>query len=612
MREDRQKRRQSRREYVKTARRLFRYMLMFQTSVIWFVVVSAGAAAILVAGPRILGLMTTQIFSDVMAMAAGERMGVEFSGITGIALLLLGLYALSYFCQYMQGRLMTRITNRSTYNIRKDVAAKLNRIPLSYFEEHSRGEILSHVTNDADVIAFSFNQTVTQFTNTVFVAGGTAIVMFTMNAWLALIVLAVLPVALLAAHHAVGKSQRHYSALQNHLSDMEVHLLEDYAGVRHPEFSRNAEGAQARAAAGEASGQTIEERFEELNEKICTTASRSQFISGSLAAGVSAVSVFAYIGICVLGGWLAIRGILQIGEIQAFIQYVRTFTQPVVQLSTISGSAQRMLSAARRIFRFLDLPEEEALKGENERKASSGEIEVRGMHVSREPEEAGRPFDLRIPEGSFVAVTGPRGSGKTAFVEALLGIREPAAGSVYIGGEPADALGDEEKRALFGVALQTVWLEDETVRDNIRLGHPGATDGEVEEAAKAAQAHEYILNLPDGYDTKLGEKSVSLSKGQAQLLQAARIFLHNPRIVVLDEALQSVDAAARRRVFRALRDRTDKTTVVFVSKEPADIRSADTILMMEDGRVAQIGTYMELVKKRGAFSRFFGEGPEEG
>lgn len=576
--------------------RIFRnYMCRFKPALIAFFCFAAAAVACSVLVPRFLGLATTRIFDDVMAIARGTAAGVDFPYLVRIALILLVLYAVSAACQYMQGRLMTRITNRSTYFIRQDIASKLNRLPLSYFENRDRSGVLSLVTNDADVIAFSLNQVVTQVINTALALTGITVIMFFMNWLLALLVVAALPLCLLASHLAGCADQQRFSDLQSSLSDMTAHVSDVYL-LQDMLRSGKGRGPQLR-------------RFDRINERIYRSSWRAQFASGALLPAVSAISSFTYIAVCVLGSLMAVRGILTVGEIQAFIQYVRSFTQPVTQLATIRASVEHILAAASRIFAFLDSPEQPAVSGAGHTAALKGAVEFQDVCVQ---DESGRPLlsgiSFRVPAGSAVAVAGRHGSGKSLLLRTLAGLYPAASGHILIDGCDLTSLSAAERRETFAAAFQSPWLQAETIASNIRYGVPDAGPEKVQEAARRVGADVLARSHAGSYDEMLSERHRNLARGEAELLQLARAALTGARISILDDAVQNVDPLTRLRALDAFRKPADGTVFIATGRL-ADLRRADYVILLHQGKIAAAGTLAEVTAAE-AFRALFGA-PED-
>lgn len=570
--------------------RIYRcYMCRFKSALTAFFCFAAAAVAFAVLGPRILGLATTRIVSDVMAMADGIASGIDFPYLGRIALILLVLYAGSALCQYMQGRLMTRITNRSTYFIREDISKKLNHLPLSYFENHDHAEILSFVTNDADVIAFSLNQVMTQLINTILALIGITVIMFSMSWLLALVVLAMLPLSLLAAHAVNTASQHRYNAFQASLGHMTAHVADVY--LMH-DILRSGRGNKEQLA-----------EFDRLNASMYDSAWRAQFVSGSLHPAVSAISSFTYVGICVLGSLLAAAGSLSIGEIQAFIQYVRSFTQPVTQLASTAASVQHILAAASRIFAFLDADDMPMPTGESDA-ATGGSVAFESVSVhDANGNVLLENISFSVPAGTHVVVAGRHGSGKSLLLKTLAGLYPPTAGRITVDGQDLASFSSQARRQLFSAAFQVPWLETESVAANVAYGRPHASPEQIRSAVQQAQTSDIIEQRTDGYGEQLSERHRNLSQGEAELLQLARGILAQGRIPILDDAMQSVDPLTRHKVLQSVAK--SSKTVFIVTGNPTDLHLADYVILLDHGHVAAAGTLTE-VEHTAAFREFWG------
>lgn len=569
------------------ARRIVRYYGLFRKQMAIFVMVTAIAVTLGVIGPGVLGLITTRIFTGIMAITDGTATELDYPYIARIALILLCMYAAIYACQYLQGRMMTRITNRTTYHIRKDISRKINRLPLGWFARRDHGEVLSLVTNDADVIAVSLGQVTTQICNSAFTLVGVAVVMLLMDVPLALLVLALMPVGWIVAKLLARASGRHYTAHQEHMSDLTAFSDKHYAahGV-----------AQARGKRGQP-----QEAFSAISHKTRQDAFRGQAIAGVFLPVMSATTNFAYAGVCALGARLVLLGSLTIGDLQAFIQYIRSFFNALVQLATLRTSLEHLVAAAGHIFEFLDMPEEAA----RPRKAHPDHIEgnLRVCDVEYAYEDADGPvlrdISLDARKGERIVLAGSEGSGKSTLIRLLGGQMLPRHGHITLDGELLDELSQDTLAACVRSVPQVPWLENETVRENIRYGKPDATDEEVVSAAKEAHADSFIRMLPEGYDTLVEEMAANLSGGQRQLVQLARAFLGHPKVLLLDDALSELDALTRCEILEALRQ--TGATQILASLLPDVAASADSILVIENGRIVQRGTPAELFHENGPF-----------
>lgn len=566
------------------------YYGLFRKQMVIFLVVTVISVTLGVLGPGVLGLITTRIFTGVMAMTDGQATELDFPYMAQVAAVLLCMYAAMYACQYLQGRMMTRITNRTTYNIRKDISRKINRLPLSWFDESAHGEVLSLVTNDADVLGVTLGQVTTQLFNSAFTLVGVGGTMLVMDPQLGLLVLCLVPLGWAVSKILSIRSGRHYQAHQEHISELTSFSDKHYSA--HSMVQATGSTARSQAIFEEASGRMRRDAF------------RAQSIAGVFLPVMSAATNFCYAGVCALGGRLVLQGTMTIGNLQAFIQYIRSFFNALVQLATIRTSLEHLVAAAGHIFDFLEMPEEASWEGERKPDDVEGGVRVQelGYTYGKADRPAVREVSFEARPGERVVLAGPSGGGKSTLLRLMGGFLPAGEGGVRLDGVPLGKYVQDTLTAFIGSVPQIPWLVNETVEDNIRYGRPDATEEQVVEAAKAAQADGFIRALPEGYKTPVAEMAANLSSGQKQLVQLARAFLGHPSVLLLDDALVELDALTRQEILTALRE--TGATQILASSLPDVAASADRLIMLEDGRIVQEGTPEELFTQPGAFRSY--------
>ncbi|MBR2810746.1 MAG: ABC transporter ATP-binding protein, partial [Solobacterium sp.] len=515
--------------------KLFRYMKPYYLQIVIIVLFSVGSTIFGIVGPRILGSATTRLAQGLVSKYTGGE-GIDFDGIGRILLTLMALYLASALFTYIQGWMMAGVTQKITYSLRKEISQKINRLPLKYFDTQTHGEVLSRVTNDVDVVSQSLHQSIQQVFTSLIMIIGVLYMMIRISWKLTLMALIVVPLSGISAAMVVMNSQKYFKAQQKTLGNVNGHIEEMYGGH-----------IVMKAFNGEE--RSIRE-FDELNEKLYNSAWKAQFMSGIMMPITNFIGNLGYVGVCVLGGYLAIHEGLAVGDIQAFITYVRNFNQPITQTAQIMNVLQSTAAAAERVFEFLE--EQEEIPDTSEPvniRDDKGEIHIKGnvtfdhVHFGYDPEKIIiHDFSAYIARGSQIAVVGPTGAGKTTIVKLLMRFYELNSGSIRIDGIETTKLTRRDLRDCFGMVLQDAWLRSGTIRENIRYGRMDATDAEVEKAAEDAYVDHFIRTLENGYDTEINEESTNISQGQKQLLTIARAFLADPRILILDEATSSVDS----------------------------------------------------------------------
>ncbi len=573
--------------------KLVRYIGKHRLAVVIVMIFSAVSTVFSILGPKILGQATTSIFSDMMGMVDGSKSGIDFTYVAQIIFQLVVLYVISAVFAYIQGIMMAKVAVDVTYNMRKDISEKINKLPLKYFDTKSYGEVLSYVTNDVDTITQSLNQSLSQIISSVTMIIGIIIMMFSMSWQMTIIALLIIPVSLVFVTAVVKRSQKHFTAQQDYLGHVNGHVEEMYSNHR-----------VVKAFNGEE--RSVDE-FDGMNGKLYQAAWRSQFLSGLMMPVMNFIGNIGYVAICILGGWLTINGSLPIGDIQAFIQYVRQFTQPIMQIANISNVLQMTMAAAERVFDFLGEGEQspEALNPAPTGNAE-GRVDFDHVHFGYDPEKIIiHDFSVHVKPGQKVAIVGPTGAGKTTIIKLLMRFYELQGGAILVDGHNITGFTRHDLRDMFGMVLQDAWLENTTIRENIRYGRLEATDDEVVAAAKAAQADHFIRTLPEGYDTEINEASSNISQGQKQLLTIARTILSDPKMLILDEATSSVDTRTEIQIQQAMDELMKGRTSFVIAHRLSTIRNADVIFVMRDGDVVEYGPHEELLAQKGFYSELY-------
>ncbi|WP_102050678.1 ABC transporter ATP-binding protein [Pygmaiobacter massiliensis] len=575
-----------------TARKLIQYLGSYNKQIVVVFFAAALSCIFMIAGPKVLAYATNELFSGVMKMFTGTG-GIDFAYIARILLFLLGLYLLSFGLSYLQGFVMTGVTQKVTYRLRQDISKKISRLPLAYFDGTSTGDVLSRVTNDVDTVSQSLNQSLTQIITSVTTVLGVLVMMLTISPTMTLVALLVLPISFLLIGTIVKKSQPLFKRQQNYLGKVNGHVEEMYGGHLVVQAFDRADESIA--------------TFEELNDELYNSAWKSQFFSGLMMPLMNFVGNLGYAAICVLGGYLTIQGRISVGDIQAFIQYVRSFTQPISQIANISNVLQQTAAAAERVFEFLE-EEEEVADPDQPLDPSVVEGEVAFAHVKfgYDPSKIIiHDFSAIIQPGQRVAIVGPTGAGKTTMVKLLMRFYDVTEGAILLDRYDLRQFSRDGLRSLFGMVLQDTWLYHDTIMENIRYGRLSATDDEVIAAAKAAGVHRFIRTLPDGYNTVLSEDADNISQGQKQLLTIARAILSDPKILILDEATSSVDTRTEQKIQRAMNTLMEGRTSFVIAHRLSTIRDSDLILVMRDGDIVEVGNHEDLMQRKGFYADLY-------
>ena len=574
-----------------TLAKLIAFMGRFKAAIVVVLVFAVGSTIFNIVGPKVLSTATTELFNGIVAKIDGSG-GIDFDAIARILVFTLGLYLLSAACSFVQGWIMSSVSQRTCYQLRGAIADKIDRMPMGYFERTSVGDTLSRITNDMDTLGQSLNQGVTQLITSVTTIVGVLIMMLSINPLMTLITVVILPVSIVLIMVVVKRSQKYFVAQQRTLGKINGIVEETFSGHAIVKAFNREDG-------------TVD-RFNETNAKLYGSAWKSQFFSGLMQPIMTFVGNLGYVAVAIAGSFLAVQGIITVGDIQAFIQYVKNFTQPITQLTQVSNVLQQMAAAAERIFEFLDAPEEEP----DHATARTADVEcnVQFDHVrfGYDPEKPViKDFSAQVSEGQTVALVGPTGAGKTTMVKLLMRFYDVQSGCIKIGGTDIRDFARDDLRSLFGMVLQDTWLFHGTIRDNIRYGKLDATDEEVEAAAKAAYVNHFIQTLPQGYDTEINEDASNISQGQRQLLTIARAILADRRMLILDEATSSVDTRTEERIQKAMDNLMAGRTSFVIAHRLSTIKSADLILVIRDGDIVEQGTHEELLALGGFYAELY-------
>ena len=574
-----------------TLKKMIGFMGRFKAALVVVLVFAIGSTVFNIVGPKVLSTATTELFNGIVAKIDGSG-GINFDAIAQILLFTLGLYLLSAACSFVQGWIMSSVSQRTSYELRRSIAEKIDRMPMGYFERNSVGDTLSRITNDVDTLGQSLNQGVTQLITSVTTIIGVLVMMLTINPLMTLVTVVILPVSVVLIMVVVKRSQKFFLAQQRTLGEINGLVEETFSGHAIVKAFNREDG-------------TVD-NFNETNARLYNSAWKSQFFSGLMQPIMNFVGNLGYVAVAITGSFLAVQGIITVGDIQAFIQYVKNFTQPITQLTQVSNVLQQMAAAAERIFEFLDEPEEEPDHATITSSQVECEVEFDHVHFGYNPEKPViKDFSARVTEGQTVALVGPTGAGKTTMVKLLMRFYDVQSGSIKIGGHDIRDFARDDLRSMFGMVLQDTWLFNGSIRDNIRYGKLDATDEEVEAAAKAAYVHHFIQTLPQGFDTEINEDASNISQGQRQLLTIARAILADRRMLILDEATSSVDTRTEERIQKAMDNLMAGRTSFVIAHRLSTIKNADLILVIRDGDIVEQGTHEELLALGGFYAELY-------
>lgn len=583
-----------------TIKKLLKYISKYKIMIAIVIVFSIVSTIFSILGPKILGDVTTIIYEGVMNIISGNGLGMDFEGIKRIIILLITLYVISALFSYGQGYIMSKVSMDITYNLRKQISEKINRLPLSYFDKKNKGEVLSYITNDVDKLSENLYQLITQVITSVTMLIGILVMMVSISYQMTLVAIAVLIISMLSMVFLVKKSQKYFARQQENLGHVNGHIEEMY-------------GSHTIIKAFNGEEKSIKD-FNVYNNNLYTAAWKSQFLSGLMRPITMFVGNMGYVVICILGAAYATKGYITVGNIQSFVQYMRSFNQPIDQLSNISNVFQVTLAAAERVFDLLEEQEEvKDIENSESIKDIQGNIEFNNVHFGyNEDKIIINDFNANIKAGQKIAIVGPTGAGKTTIVKLLMRYYDVNSGSIKIDGKDIRNFKRDELRSLFAMVLQDTWAFNGTIMENIRYGKLDATDEDVIKAAKAAQANHFISTLPNGYNMILNEESSNVSQGQKQLLTIARAILADPKILILDEATSSVDTRTEVQIQKAMEELMKGRTSFIIAHRLSTIREADLILVMENGDIVEQGNHNELLEMNGSYARLYNSQFNEG
>ena len=574
-----------------TLKKMLAFMGRFKALLAVVFAFAIGSTVFNIIGPKVLSEATTELFNGIVAKIGGTG-GIDYERVAQILVLTLALYLLSAACSFVQGWIMSYVSQRTCYLLRRDIAEKIDRMPFGYFERTSTGDVLSRITNDVDTLGQSLNQGVTQLITSTTTIVGVLVMMLSINPLMTLVTVVILPVSAALVAVVVKRSQKYFQAQQETLGQINGQVEETFSGH-----------AVVRAFGRE---DASVEQFNATNARLYESAWKSQFVSGLMQPIMNFVGNLGYVVVAVFGSFLAVQGTITVGDIQAFIQYVKNFTQPITQLTQVSNVLQQMAAAAERIFEFLGEAEEAAEEPRVCAKDVACSVEFDHVRFGYNPDAPViKDFSARIREGQTVAIVGPTGAGKTTMVKLLMRFYDVQEGVIRIGGHDVRDFSRAEVRGMFGMVLQDTWLFSGTVRENIRYGKLDATDAEVEAAARAGCAHHFIQTLPGGYDFVINEDASNVSQGQRQLLTIARAILANKRMLILDEATSSVDTRTEQRIQRAMDNLMVGRTSFVIAHRLSTIRAADVILVMNEGDIVEQGSHEELLALGGFYAELY-------
>ncbi|MEG2836534.1 MAG: ABC transporter ATP-binding protein [Erysipelotrichaceae bacterium] len=593
------------RNFKGTILQLINYLKPFYFVIIVSFIFAIGSTIFMIVGPKILGRATTTLAEGFMLKVTGQG-GIDFDKIASILIFLIILYVISSLFSYVQNFLMSGVAQKVSYNLRKALAEKINHLPFKFFDQQTHGEVLSRITNDVDMIAQTLNQSLSQMITSIVQLIGIIVMMLTISWQMTLMAMIVLPLSVIMVTQVIKHSQKFFARQQQSLGNVNGHIEEMYSGHM-----------VMKAFNGE---EKSIETFQTFNENLYDSAWKSQFLSGLMQPISQFVGNLGYVGVCILGGYLAITGQIQIGDIQAFIQYVRNFNQPITQVAQTMNVLQSTAAAAERVFEFLGEQEEvletvtpTQIVDEQGNSIVDGTVSFENVHFGyNEDKIVIQDFSMYVKAGKRVAIVGPTGAGKTTIVKLLMRFYELNSGTIYVDGHDIKEYRREDLRSLFGMVLQDAWLFNGTIMDNLRYGRLDATDEEVVKAADTAYVDHFIRTLDHGYDTIINEESSNISQGQKQLLTIARAFLANPKILILDEATSSVDTRTEVLIQKGMDKLMENRTCFIIAHRLSTIKDADLILVMKDGDIVEVGDHNELIKKNGFYCSLYNSQFEQG
>lgn len=575
-----------------TMKKLMGYLTQYKIGLLLVVIFAIGSTIFNIAGPKILGKATTELFHGLISKVSGGS-GIDFDKIAKILIGLMCLYVCSALFSFIQGYIMTGVSQKLTYRMRKEISEKIDRLPMGYFDKMTHGEILSRITNDVDTLSQSLNQSATQVITSVATIIGVLVMMLSISPLMTVIAILILPLSMGLIGMIVKRSQRYFKEQQEYLGYVNGQVEEVYGGHNIVKAFNKEDD--------------VIDEFDRDNDRLYRSAWKSQFLSGMMMPIMQFVGNLGYVAVVILGGYLAIKKTIEVGDIQSFIQYVRNFTQPIQQVAQVANMLQSTAAASERVFEFLEEPEEEAAP-ENPvvLKNPEGAVEFEHVHFGYNPEHTIiHDFSVKVESGQKIAIVGPTGAGKTTMVKLLMRFYDVSGGSIKVDGHDIREFDRGELRRMFGMVLQDTWLFKGSVEDNIRYGKLDATHEDVVKAADAAYAHRFIQTLPGGYGMELNEEASNVSQGQKQLLTIARAILADPKILILDEATSSVDTRTEVRIQKAMDNLMKGRTSFIIAHRLSTIRDADLILVMKEGDIVEMGRHEELLAKNGFYADLY-------
>ncbi|MFN2184790.1 MAG: ABC transporter ATP-binding protein [Anaerolineae bacterium] len=581
------------RDFRGTMRKLIQYLGAYRLAIVIVILFAVASTVFTIIGPKILGKATTKLFEGVMGEISGTGTGIDFGYIGQILLVTLALYLASSLFSFIQGWIMSHISTDVTYQFRKDIADKINRMPFKYFDTTSQGEVLSRITNDVDTVNQTLNQSLSQIITSVVSVIGVLVMMLTISWQMTLVALLIVPVSMGVIGLVVSQSQKYFMQQQDYLGHVNGHVEEMFGGHQ-----------VMKAFNGETESVKL---FDGLNNTLFGAAWKSQFLSGLMMPIMQFVGNLGYVAIAIMGGYLAVQNAITVGDIQAFIQYVRNFTQPLTQIANISNILQQTAAAAERVFEFL--AEDEEIPDVADPflpEKIDGHVVFQNVKFGYDPEkEVIHNFSADIAPGQKIAIVGPTGAGKTTMVKLLMRFYDVDQGAILVDGHNIKEFRREDLRCMFGMVLQDTWLYNDTIMENIRYGYTGASDDEVMAAAKAARVDHFVRTLPEGYNLVLNEEVTNISQGQKQLLTIARAILIDPEMLILDEATSSVDTRTEILIQEAMANLMHGRTSFIIAHRLSTIRNADLILVMNEGDIVEQGTHEELLERGGFYAELY-------
>ena len=578
-------------DFKESIKKIAAYMLRYKFRLLIMLICAIAGTTFTIIGPRILGKATTELFNGLVAKINGSG-GIDFGRIGEILIFLLCLYVVSAVFSLIQGFIMTSISNDVSYNLRRDISKKFNRLPMKYYESQTYGEILSRVTNDVDMLQQGLNQSITQLITSVTTLIGVFIMMLSINIWMTLVALLILPFSMLIITNVMKHSQKYFQQQQAYLGDVNGQVEEIYSGHNVVKLFNKEED--------------VIRTFEESNKHLYESAWKSQFFSGMMMPVMQFVGNLGYVIVALLGGYFSIKRVIEVGDIQSFFQYIRNFTQPIQQIAQVTNMLQMSAAASERVFEFLDEEEEQTVEHPVSIEGKEGNVTFEHVSFGYDPEKIIiHDFSEEVKSGQKIAIVGPTGAGKTTMVKLLMRFYDVTSGSIKVDGYDIKDYNRSELREMFGMVLQDTWLFNGTIMENIRYGRLDATDEEVIAAAKAAHAHRFIMAQSDGYQTVLNEETNNISQGQKQLLTIARAILADNKILILDEATSSVDTRTEIQIQKAMDNLMRGRTSFVIAHRLSTIKDADVILVMKDGDIIEQGDHETLMAQNGFYAALY-------